>query len=357
MTTILTIDIGGTKTELSLWQSDCCLPRRLCSLTIPTDYQNAADLAAPIAALYQNSDQKSSSHITPATTEAAVLAFAGPTNSPDGTLHLTNNPCTLDITEIRSLFAPGCRLAVLNDLEAFAHSLDFISPADLKPLTPASPPAAARSYPRIAAAIGTGFGLAALLPGGRVLPTEAGHTIFAPSTPELAALCRLFNAAPDKNTDEISPNTPITTEYILSGNGLTRIFNALRPDLPPLAPAEITRLALAPDTDCPSEDNRAARRTLSLLAAACGATLANAALIFLPLGGIYLGGGVTSHIAKNFNADSFDSTAFQQAFLPSATHLPDTIRQLLCATPVYLVTDPSAVSLGAAIYAEHFLLG
>lgn len=351
MTTILTIDIGGTKTELSLWQSDCCRPRQLSSLTIPTDYQNATDLAAPIAALYQNWEQT-----PPSTTEAAVLAFAGPTNSPDGILRLTNNPCSIDIAELRSLLLTTCRLAILNDLEAFAHSLDFIAPASLKSLTPATPPAAARNYPRIAAAIGTGFGLAALLPGGRVIPTEAGHTIFAPSTPELANLCHRFNTHPVNNPadnpNNFSATTPLTTESILSGNGICGIFHALRPDLPPLTPAEITRLATTPDANCPPETTHTAKHTLSLLAAACGATLANAALMFLPLGGIYLGGGVISHIA-----DTFDTNAFRHAFLPDAICLPDTIRQLLLATPVYLVTDPSAVSLGAAIYAEHFLLG
>lgn len=319
MTAILTLDIGGSKTELTLWQSDCRMPYRLDSLIIPTDYPDESGLQAPLNQLCGDRQD----------IEAAVLAIAGPVSSQDGCLHLTNNPCRIDTAALHALLPRDCRLSALNDLEALAYSIDMLTPDRLLQLKPGE------HHPygiRLAAAIGTGFGMAAILPGKRVLPTEAGHTTFAPETAAQAALCR-----------QIAAELPTpTVEHLLSGDGLARIFNTLHPQPQPLSAAEITGLAAS---DQPLA--AAARQSISLFSGIAGTALANMALIFLASGGIYLGGGVIAHLGGLFDCD-----AFAAAFTKEGA-----FRDMLADTPVYLITDPAAVSLGAAIYAEHRLLG
>lgn len=319
MTAILTLDIGGSKTDLTLWQSDCRMPRRLRSLTIPTDYPDEEALLAPLDTVCQGRQD----------IEAAVLAVAGPITSDDGCLHLTNNPCRIDPARLQAHLPEDCRLSALNDLEALAHSLDALTPEQLIRIQPGG----CHPYsPRLAAAVGTGFGMAALLPGRHVVPTEAGHTTFAPQTAAQAELCR-----------RIAAGLPtLTVEHLLSGDGLARIFQAVCPQPQPLSTAEVTRLAAA---DEPLSAD--ARRAVTIFSEAVGTTLANMTLVFLAAGGVFLGGGVIAHLGELFDCD-----AFTRGFCR-----PGTLSAILADTPVYLITDPAAVSLGAAIYAEQRLLG
>ncbi len=319
MTAILTLDIGGSKTELALWQSDCRVPRLINSVTIPTDYPDESGLFAPLEALCGGRQD----------IEAAVLAVAGPITTDDGYLHLTNNPCRIDPARLRDRLPDECRLSALNDLEALAHSLDALTPDQMKPLKPGGQ----HPYsPRLAAAIGTGFGMSALLPGRRVVPTEAGHTAFAPESAAQRELCQ-----------KLGGELPCpSVEHLLSGTGLERIFNTLFPLPQPLDAAEI--VSLAADVEAPL--SVPARQAIELFSEISGSALANLTLVFLAAGGVFLGGGV---IAKTANI--FDKEAFARGFCKAGP-----FREMLEDTPVYLITDPSAASLGAAIYAEQRLL-
>ena len=83
MSKILTIDCGGSKTAITIWQSSCAaLPQPVAELTIPTDFADEQGLLPHLQQLCAEQ-----------LVEAAVLAVAGPTNSEDGRLGLTNNSC------------------------------------------------------------------------------------------------------------------------------------------------------------------------------------------------------------------------------------------------------------------------
>lgn len=318
MTTILTIDIGGTKCEAALWQSSCTQPRLLQKLHIPTDF---ADESALMARLFP----------LPPDLEAAVFALAGRLGDHDGdsdTIRLTNNSCTIHPGHLAAQLPSGCRLAVLNDLEALAHAIPHLPPSSCQDINPTAD--FARLYspsPRLAVAAGTGFGAAVLLPGFRVLPTEAGHTAFAPLNATQAEICR-----------HIANKTkhPVTCEDLLSGSGLSRIHQALTGQ--DLTPAQICAAATAADTS--------ALGTVSQFSAMLGAALGNLALCYLP-GGLYLGGGVLRHLSP-----IIDHAALM-ANLAGAGPFAD----YLAALPVQLITEESPTLLGAVMYAERFLLG
>ncbi len=124
---------------------------------------------------------------------SCAIAAAGPVAG--GAVRLTNVPWTIDPAEVGARL--DCPVAVLNDLEAVACALPFLTDGDLAPLRAGQSGAIA---PMIAVNVGTGFGAAVAVPasGGWVpLATEPGHM-------------RL-------------PDAPGTIEDVLSGPGLARL--------------------------------------------------------------------------------------------------------------------------------------
>ncbi len=314
MTHILTLDIGGSKTQLTLWQCTCAAPILQKTVTFPTDYADEQALIPQLQEFLADADD----------VEAAAIAFAG-TETADGALRLTNNPCAPDIANLRQALPPNCRLTVLNDLAALAYALNLLPPSSLRNLNPQADFSQNHAV-KLAAACGTGFGAAALLPGGRCLPTEAGHCRFAPANAAQAALCA-----------SIGDN--ITNETLLSGAGLSRIYTALGTAAPQLNAAEINARAAAGD--------EIALQTVRLFSGCLGAALGNLALVTLGSGGVYLAGGVCQKLAP-----LLDAAALVDSFV-----IPGSFAAALAKIPIYLITDPAAVSLGAAVCADRTLLG
>lgn len=265
--------------------------------------------------------------------EAAVIAIAGRISNSDEAdeIRLTNNPCTISIPRLKAALPAACRLSVLNDLEALAHAIPYLPPASCIDINPHAD--FARLYspsPRLAAAVGTGFGAAALLPGGRVLPTEAGHMRFAPADAAQADLLQQIARQTATNPHSI------TNEELLSGVGLCRIHRALGGQT--ATPQDITQAAANGDA--------AAAHTISVFCGALGAALGNLALAHLP-GAVYLAGGVLQHLAPHMDADA----------LMQGLCVPGPFADYLAGLPLMLITDEAPTLLGAVMYAERFLLG
>lgn len=314
MTCILTLDIGGSKTQLALWQADCAGPQMLRSEIFPTDYADEQALLPKLRQIL----------IGRADVAAAAIAFAGP-GSADGLLRLTNNPCVIDTVKLGAALPEGCRLTVLNDLAALAWAIGYLPPTSLCALN--SPAASgANGGVRIAAACGTGFGVAFRLPGGRVLPSEAGHCRFAPANAAQAELCAKLGGS-------------VTNEDLLSGPGLARIYAALAPAAPAADAAAVNALAAAGDA--------AAMNAVRLFSGCLGAALGGLALTTLAGGGVYLAGGVCQKLLPRL-----DAAALLESFV-----VPGPFAAALAQIPVWIVTDPAATSLGAAVYADQTLLG
>ncbi len=139
----------------------------------------------------------------------AAIAAAGPRES--GRVQLTNSPWIVDRAEVAAMLG-GVPVALLNDLEATAHALPHLAPADVAEVFAGA--ASADLAPRLAFNVGTGLGAALLVStphGPRAVATEAGHMRFAPVTAAEAAL----------------GEWAITYEDVLSGRGWRRLMDVI----------------------------------------------------------------------------------------------------------------------------------
>jgi glucokinase len=86
----------------------------------------------------------------------------------------------------------------------------------------------------------------------------------------------------------------VTNEDILSGAGLAALYRAIgevegQPDAAHIAPAEVTRRALAGEDDL-------AVRAVEVFCAVLGAVAGDVALLTGARGGVFIGGGIASRI-------------------------------------------------------------
>ena len=220
----------------------------------------------------------------------AGLAIAGP---PAGeTVKLTNLPWSFTREEIRA--ATGAeRLCLVNDFEALALSLPYLSAHDLHRIGGKEP---AEDAPKVVLGPGTGLGVAGLVrsaAGWIAVPGEGGHVAFAPRTAEELAIA-----------DRIRGQTGayVSAEHLISGPGLLRAYKALGAMQVCHAPArdsvEIVRLALA-------HEDPLAEEALGLFVQWLGRFAGDVALTYGARGGVYLGGGIAPHIVEALEAPVF----------------------------------------------------
>jgi glucokinase len=195
---------------------------------------------------------------------------------------------------------------------------------------------------RAVVAVGTGLGEAMLVPGGGrhlALPTEGGHTDFAPRGAMQRRLLAELQRA----------HAHVSYERVCSGNGIANLYHFLakRASTPP--PAWLAaRLAAGGDVTpalvdagTRREDGCAVcRAALRLLASILGAEAGNAALRSLATGGVYLGGGIPPRILPILRG-----RAFREGFLRKGP-----MSRLMSTIPVYVILEPRAALLGAARY-------
>jgi glucokinase len=163
----------------------------------------------------------------------------------------------------------------------------------------------------------------------RVVPSEGGHSDFAPHTEQQIELLRYMRRRYPQ----------VSWELILSGRGFRTIHEFLAPDVkhhsfedPGTDPApEITKLGLS--KECP-----VCADTLDLWTAIYGAEAGNLALKVLALGGVYVAGGIAVKIIEKIKDGSFFE-AFRDKWK---------FESLLSNIPVSVVLNESAPLLGAA---------
>jgi glucokinase len=322
---LLAGDIGGTKTVLGLVSESGGTARIVAEAVFPS--REYATLEAVVAAFR-------ATH--PGDVHRAAFSVAGPVIG--GVAHITNLPWCLDEARLAEALGVDAVLLV-NDLQATAYALPHLRPDQVTPLLEG---AADAGGVRAVVAVGTGLGEALLVPGpdGFVaLPTEGGHTDFAPRT----RVQRRLLAELQRVHDHVS------YERVCSGVGIATLYRFLAakaPEGPP--PALAARLAAGGDVTpalveaglggergCP-----VCRRTLRLLAAILGAEAGNAALRGLATGGVYLGGGIPPRILPVLRG-----RAFREGFLRKGP-----MSRLMAGIPVHVILEPRAALLGAARY-------
>jgi glucokinase len=95
----------------------------------------------------------------------------------------------------------------------------------------------------------------------------------------------------------------VTNEDILSGAGLAALYRAIgevegQPDAAHIAPAEVTRRALAGEEDL-------AVRAVEVFCAVLGAVAGDAALLTGARGGVFIGGGIAPRILPLLETSRF----------------------------------------------------
>lgn len=222
---------------------------------------------------------------------------------------------------------------VCNDLEALMCSVDLLPRREIKELLVRPVQAGA---PRVVVAAGTGFGMAfdAPLTGERraVFPSEGGLSGFAPGNErEFQLLKYCFENRAGFRIDDL-----------VSGPGLSLIYRFLRDsassasqDNRPgekLSPAEISKQGRGAGAD------PLCREARKLFLELYGRTIREAALSFLPFGGLYIAG----NIALQFDEKEWQSV-LQKFFEPE-----DEKVRVLREMPLYLLKDVHAPLVGAA---------
>jgi glucokinase len=291
---ILGGDLGGTKTLLALAEvSDGRLRIGRQQRYASPDYANFEQVLADFLA-------------DAPPVEAACFGVAGPTDGESA--RLTYLPWHLDAKQLSQRFKIG-RVTLANDFAAAANGLPQIEPAQILTLHTGQP---IERAPRVILGAGTGLGVAGLVwdsDGYRVIPGEGGHLGFAPQTPEQGELWRWL----------LNQNGRVTTEDIVSGPGLARIYAFLGGSAQ--QPESIGQAALA-------GDDPLAVHALELWLACYGAFAGDLALHWLARGGVYLAGGIAAKLLPHL-----DKTPFIGAFLAKREHA-----ELVAAMPIHLLT-------------------
>lgn len=318
---MLAADIGGTNARLAVVQLDQAGAAQVLRSTHyrSRDYSNLAD----IVRAFQRE--------APVNVAVACFAVAGPIRG--GECHATNLPWVVRATELaHTLGLPS--VVLINDFSAVASGLRLLKPADLKTLQAGDPVA---EGPLALLGAGTGLGTAFVLQDTtppRVLPSEAGHMSFAPSSATEDALLSFLR-------DEFGH---VSYERVLSGAGLVNVYRFLAAsDFAPENPAVCQEM----DTEDPAAvitrhaavgTDRICAEAVEMFVSVYGAHAGNLALAMLATGGVFIAGGIAPRIVAQLAAGSF-----LKAFLAKGR-----LADFIAAIPVHVIINPDVGLLGAA---------
>jgi glucokinase len=312
---ILGADVGGTKTLLRL-------ARVTDSELVTVAEQRYASASWP--SLTPMLQQFLSGQPAPA---AACIAVACPVES--RRVRLTNLDFWIDADEI----AHACSIAqvrLINDFVAIGYGIETLDAGDLVTLQAGQPKVGA---PRVALGAGTGLGEALLTWQGdhyEVQPSEGGHVDFAPTDEEQIGLLRFLMAR----------HGHVSYERILSGAGLVAVYEYLAG-----TETSLPREAAAISGAALDGSDALAVRALDLFLRIYGAQAGNLALTAWAQGGVYVAGGIATHVLPRLR-----SGIFLEGFRAKGRY-----REALSVMPVHVVSK-AQVGLAGAVAAAGRLL-
>lgn len=348
---ILAGDIGGTKTHLALyeWTTERIAPLRL-ETFLSADYGSLDEMLTeflapprpPLAidqleqASQEDASPSSGTPAAPLTLEAACFGVAGPVFQNHS--RTTNLPWVVDGPALSKQFDIR-HVQLLNDLEAMAHGILLLRPDELVTLNAGTPPTHKQAIALIAA--GTGLGESILFWDGtayRPMPSEGGHTDFAPNSDQEIELLRYVR----------SQYLHVSYERVVSGPGLVAIYEYLR-DAKKNEPTWLAEKIKAGDPAAEIAEAglkgqaEIARQALDLFASIYGAEAGNLALKAMAINGVYVGGGIAPKLlAKLKDGD------FMKAFINKGRY-----KRLMSQIPVHVVMNQKTGLLGAASMAAR----
>jgi glucokinase len=271
-----------------------------------------------------------------ASVRSAVMAVAGPVR--DGQARMTNHPWVVSAERLGNALG-FADVALVNDFVAQAMAIRQFRDGDVHPIGgPAPPPSTppGRGTTSVIVGAGTGLGVGVLVANGArwlALATEAGHTSFAPGTPQeigiLEQLSREFGR--------------VSNERLASGAGLVNLHRALGalagedPGNP--APEDVTAGAAAGDRRC--------EHAVDAFCAIFGAIAGDLVLAYGAWHGAYLSGGLVPPLLP-----ALRRSGFRQRFEGKGRYAP-----AMAAVPTLAVVHPQPGLLGAAVIAADRAAG
>lgn len=317
---IIAGDVGGTKCNIALFSE------KEGKLDVVFRQRFASKDFAKFDLIIKEFNRQAAPYMNGQPVRAAGFGVAGPVIN--NRIHATNLPWIIDSDTLSSELGVKT-IALMNDLGAWGHSLEHLSPEDFVVLNEGHAlPGATRAL----LAAGTGLGESILFWDGnryRVVPSEGGHSDYAPHTDQQIELLKFMRTRYPQ----------VSWELILSGRGFRTLHEFLSPttkhpvfDDPDADPAPfITKTGLA--GECP-----VCEQTLDLWTEIYGAEAGNLALKVLALGGVYVAGGIAIKILPKIKDGAF----FR--FFRDKWHFTEMLNDI----PVSVVLNESAPLIGAA---------
>ncbi len=322
-TNLLAVDIGGTKTDLALYEvqdQDFVLLKD--KVYESKDWKDFADIVRDFT--------KSA----PATPQRMSIAAAGPVR--DSKVKLTNLKWSLDSTALKEELDLES-VSLINDLEANAYGLAVLNEADLQ-LVYAGKADQAGNAAIIAP--GTGLGEGGLYWDGALFhpfATEGGHTDFSPRTGQDIALLRYLQAQFGH----------VSWERIVSGPGIYNIYQFLRDvekkEEPDWLREKISKNDPAQIIGEHTKEAAICKESIHLFIKYLAIEAANLALKLKATGGLFIGGGIPPKIWNETLQALFLEHFFQMGRM----------RPLLEMMPVQLILNAKTALLGAAYYGSY----
>jgi glucokinase len=322
---LLAGDVGGTKTLLGLFERAQPRPKPIVTHSYATNEHPS--FTSILDAFARDVHQ-------PFSVTAAAVGVAGPVFNQKA--QLTNVVWDISADEIGARFG-ATRIALLNDLEALANSVEVLQPEEFVLLQQGE---RRRDGNAVVIAAGTGLGQAYLhRVNGRLrpVPSEGGHADFAARSDREIELVRMLRDGYGR----------AEVEQVLSGHGLRNLHRfthrggecTVVADIDaPEAPAQLTQAALSGRCQFCVE-------ALRMFVSAYGAEAGNLALRGVASAGVFVGGGIAPKILP-----AITNGSFMDAFRAKAP-----MTELLERIPVIVILNDNAGLLGAAVYAQEML--
>lgn len=276
--TTLVGDVGGTNCRLALAERNSLGTIELhhSERFAVKNYSNFNDV---VREYLNHQDRKPS---------RAAFAFAGPKF--DDEIRMTNVDWIVSEENLVKTF--GFKEAVvLNDFVAMANGATVIPDDGFETLIPGKV-----NYNKPVAVMGpgTGLGVSCILPGKPplIVPTEGGHTAFAPQNKLEIEIMSYWL----KKLDYVSAET------LISGPGLFRLYTALCNilDEPAICVREDEVVAAAE-----ANPRSVARKTVVSFCNILATFAGNTAFTMGAVGGVVLAGGVTRHVSPFIDESDF----------------------------------------------------
>ncbi len=321
---ILAGDIGGTKTELALFEN--VKTRKIIKQEkFPSkDYKSLEEIIQKFI---------SSSSISPT---QACFGIAGPIEN--NICYTTNLPWIIDGKKIETLLNISS-VFLINDLEANAWGIPCLKENELYVLAEGNKN---QKGNRALISAGTGLGEAGLYYDGKnhiPFASEGGHCNFAPTNEEEIEILRFLQ----------HKHKHVSYERLLCGAGLLNIYlffieEKKEKELPEL----LEKFTITDPAQCIYEYGSTGKcpvckKAIEIFISIYGSEAGNMALKFLALGGIYIGGGIAPKMLNELKEGPFLKSFTQKG----------RFNKLLSTIRIQVILNPHTALLGAGNYAEY----